>query len=191
MSTTKKGYRLIAFVYESEKAYKTSPQKSWGYRFFDENTKKVIDVSKKDLLSTSKKDLFNALSVHCYHAHLTKVSGTLKVSCEDGDLMYLPFVSKADNTVLRPSLPIIYEVIKKDDKIVAYNVVSPKGDTTQLTPEELKNFILKDLGGAKHIVTGSTIKGYNLKIYKRSVNDNVQFVLTRMNNDYVFPESSI
>lgn len=190
----KKGFRLIAYIYENEKAYKADPNQVWGYRFFDETgKKKVLDISHKDLVSTKKKDTFNALSVHCYHSHLVKEGKELRLSFEDGDKDYLPCVSKEDNSILKPSLPIVYEICKDGDEIVAYNVVSPTGSTQTLSIENLKNFILNNLNGKNYIMYNGTLKGYNLKLFLRNGNNKTSshYVLARTNPEYAFPETKI
>lgn len=190
MATKRRGYRLIAYIYESEKAYKADPTAIWGYRFFDETgKKKVIDISVKDLLSTKKKDTFNALSVHCYHAHFTKQGTELKLSFEDGEAEYLPCISKEDGSVLRTSLPIVYEIVKQGDDVTAYSVVAPNGSTQTLSIENLKSFILNNLNGKNYIMNNGILKGYNLKLFSR--NNGAQFVLVRTNPDYAFPESNV
>lgn len=191
--TAKKGYRVIAKIYENERTYRLSPTKVWGYRFFDETGKrKTIDISIKDLTSAAKKDTFNALSVHCHHAHMTKSGSVLDIVFEDGNEEYLPCIAKDTNTCLTTGVPIIYELYKKGEELVGYGVVDTNGKTLKVTPNALKEYILKNLNGMVVLKQGGTIKGFNLRLYSRGTvkaNGAIQTVLSRANTNYQFPET--
>ena len=191
-STMTKGYRIIAKIYENERTFRSTPMKVWGYRFFDETGKrKVVDISVKDLVSTSKKDTFNALSVKCHHAHMTKTGSTLDIVFDDGNAEFLPCVAKDTGACLTTGVPIIYELYKKGEEIIGYGVVDVNGKTVKMTPNALKDYILKNLGGANVLMQGGTIKGFNLRVNTRASSKamgSVHAVLTRSNTNYAFPE---
>lgn len=188
----KKGYRLIAAIYENERVFRATPENVWGYRFFDETgKKKTFDVSVKDLLNSSKKDMYNAISLRCYHAHLVKSNGALQISCEDGDFAHLPCITR-DGTSLTPALPIVYELFKKDDEVVEYGVVAPSGSVSKFTVDALKTFILTQLNGRMFFERDiGPMKGYNLTMYTRRNAKSVSYVLARSVPAYEFPETVI
>lgn len=191
MASKELGFRIIAKIYPNRLAFTQKPEAPWGYRFFDETGKQkrtVFDMSVKDMLSNSKKDMFNAISMHCKHAHFTKSGNMLNVSFEDGVADYLPVVSKEGNTVIAFGQPMLYKLSKKDNVIQDYYLVSPVGTVKKCNAEELKQFILVELQGAASIQAHGVMNLYNLSLHARNTGGKVSYVITRAKPNYSFPE---